>query len=123
MLSLVPDAPVRLTGSAGGIHAPDTFLRWSQQAPTRDLVRFDARDRDELELRTLLPHAREIAHPYVAYLGSEEKSFLVNARKASTDARTAGKRFDVVEVPGDHMAALEPALDAFLRRVEADAAR
>lgn len=94
---------------------------FGSDSATKGLVRFDVGDRDELELRVLLPHARQIAHPHVAYLGSEEKSFLANAQAAAADARAAGKRFDVVEVPGDHMGALEPALAAFLALVRADA--
>ncbi len=114
MLSLYPDLPVALTGSSGGIYSTETFRRWAR-GDDQDLIRFDPQDPDEVELRVLLPHAAELAHDHVAYFGSQERSIRANA--AAVAARARGARFEVVEVPGDHMSALTPALTAFLQRV------
>lgn len=119
LLSLFDDVGVRRTGSASGLYSTATFARW-QQGRDRNLVRFDVEDRDEVELRVLLPWADQLRVPHHAYVGSEERILQDNARAIERAARAAGRELTVEVVPGGHMEALEPALEAFLERARAD---
>jgi len=121
LLALDLDLPLAITASAGGIYATETFQRWAKGEKTRDLVRFDVDDIDELELRVMAVHAEELAHRHIAYLGEEERLFLANVELAKKNAARAGAPFEVVVVPGDHMSALGPALAAFLDVIRRDA--
>ena len=116
LLALHPEVPLRETASVNGIYVPETFVRWSKNA-NAELVRFDPADRDELELRTLVPNVRDMVRPHVAYIGTEDRWFIPNARRGEDEARRHGKRFEVVLVPGDHMSSLPTALDAFILRI------
>lgn len=117
MLSLYTDVPSVLTASCGAIYSTDTFKRWSRGAD-RNLVRFDVEDRDEAQLRVLLPHADQLVLPHVAYMGKQERITQRNARRVLERATAAGKDFEMVVVPGDHMSALQPALARFLARAQ-----
>jgi acetyl esterase/lipase/ketosteroid isomerase-like protein len=112
LLALRDDVPLAQTVSVGGIYSVGTFQRWSTMPSQRGLVRFDPTDADELELRVLAPHARGLAHPHVAYVGDDEPWFWPNVVEVARVADPA--RFSARVVPGDHMAALAPALAAAL---------
>jgi len=113
MLSLYPDLPLRRTGSCGGIYVPETFARWATSETNADLVRFDANDPDETELRVLGPNVAWMSTPHVAYVGREDPWFAGNAQKVLARAWPLGKPFEMVEVEGDHMNSLPAALAAF----------
>lgn len=123
LLSLYPELPLRATGSCGGIYMPETFTRWAQSEGNRELVRFDAADRDETELRVLGPNLEWMVHPHVAYVGEDDKWFIGNSSELAARAWTLGKPFEQVVVPGDHMASLPVALDAFAKLIEGDGSR
>lgn len=118
LLAMRDDLGVGLTGSCGGIYSVDTFKRWSRSKGNRDLVRFDATDPDELELRAPQPHAGTMAHDHVAFVGDTESYILDNARALAQAAEGASAEFELVVIPGDHMSTLEPALDAFYDRIQ-----
>lgn len=119
MLTLYPDLPVRLTASAGGIYSPATFSYWAEDEDSKDLIRFDIKDKEETELRVLLPHAAEMKHDHIAYMGTEETTTHKNALALQEGAK--GAKVEVVELKGDHFTALDPALAKFLARVRSDA--
>ncbi len=120
MLALFPGAPVRFTGSVGGIYVPETFQRWSRSEGNRALVRFDPFDPDEGQLRTLGPNVRDLVRPHHAYIGADDRWFHPNAEAVASEARRWDKPFSVEMVPGDHMSSLEPGLERFLVRIKAD---
>jgi dienelactone hydrolase len=120
MLSLYPDAAVRITGSCGGIYSTKTFAGWAKQDGPSGLVRFDPTDGEEVELRILGPHVDQIVHPHVAYFGAEEPAFRRNI-EAAVAAAASPEALRMVEVPGDHMSALPAALAQFLEVIAADA--
>jgi dienelactone hydrolase len=121
MLSLFPEAPLLRTASVGGIYTTDTFRRWAKRRGTQKLVRFDAADRDELELRVLSANLPDLVHPHTAYVGEEEPFVLKNAREAVAEAEAVGASFELKVVEGDHMSALEPALADFAEALRAEA--
>jgi dienelactone hydrolase len=120
LLALRPDAPVRLTGSVGGLYVPETFARWSRSEGNAALVRFDPFDPDEASLRTLAPNVRDVVHPHHAYLGDDDTVFHANGEVVRTEAARWRAPVTVERVPGDHMSCLTPALPRFLARIEAD---
>lgn len=120
MLALHPEAPLRLTGSVGGIYVPQTFVRWSRSEGNAGLVRFDPTDPDEGSLRTLGPNVRDLVHPHHAYIGDDDAWFHPNAQALSEQAERWDRPAWVHRVPGDHMSSLPPALAAFLELVRAD---
>ncbi|MEM6995476.1 MAG: alpha/beta fold hydrolase [Myxococcota bacterium] len=124
LLSLRPDAPVRLTGSVGGIYVPQTFVRWRAMKVNRALVRFDVEDPNELRLRSLLDNVTDMVHPHHAYIGDEDRWFHDNAAAVSAAAARADvTHFVVHSVSGDHMSSLAPGVAAFVALASEDAAR
>lgn len=121
LVSLRPDARVRLTGSVGGIYVPETFQRWSKMSANRALVRFDPFDPIEGRLRSLLPNVADIVHPHLAYIGEDDAWFHDNAAAVQTAADEAGVTlFSVHTVVGDHASSLPPGLAAFIERAQQD---
>jgi dienelactone hydrolase len=123
MLTLYPELPLRRTGSCGGIYVPETFARWAKSESNADLVRFDPTDPDEIQLRVLGPNVAWMTHPHVAYVGKDDPWFAVNAQSVLERAWAKGKPFEVIEVEGDHMESLLPALSAFLELARRDIPR
>ncbi|WP_052555362.1 alpha/beta hydrolase family protein [Enhygromyxa salina] len=120
MLSLYPTLPLRITGSCGGIYMPETFSRWAASKQNGELVRFDANDPEETELRVLGPNLAWMVHRHVAYVGDDDPWFVDNAAALERSAWALGKPFERVVVTGDHMQSLQPALAAFLALTQAD---
>jgi alpha/beta superfamily hydrolase len=120
MLSLYPTLPLRISGSCGGIYMPQTFARWAASPQNGELVRFDAEDPDETELRVLGPNLAWMVHRHIAYVGDADPWFVDNAAALERSAWALGKPFERVMVTGDHMASLQPALEAFLQVAQAD---
>lgn len=121
MLTLYPELPLRASASCGGIYVPQTFARWAASDENAELVRFDPQDPSEIQLRVLGPNLAWMIHRHVAYVGDEDPWFLANADAVERRAWELGKPFEKVVVPGDHMASLRPALDAFLQIIKRDA--
>ncbi len=114
MLSLYPGLPVQATASCGGIYVPETFARWATSEQNRELIRFDAQDPSEIQLRVLGPNLPWMVHRHLAYVGEDDPWFLDNAAQLAAEAWRLGKPFERVTVPGDHMGSLQPALEAFV---------
>lgn len=122
LVALHPEAPLRLSGSVGGLYVPETFQRWSRSKANASLVRFDPFDPVEGALRTLGPNVRDLAHPHHAYIGEEDRWFHPNAAAVEAEAQRWSAPLTVVMVPGDHMSCLAPALEQFLALAQADRA-
>ena len=122
LVALRPDAPVRLTGSVGGLYVPETFQRWSRSEGNAGLVRFDPADPDETSLRTLAGNVRDVVHPHLAYVGEEDTWFHPNAERVRDEAARWGAPVTVTMVPGDHMTCLPPGLERFLAAIRDDLA-
>lgn len=114
LLSVWPDVPLATTASVGGIYVPETFVRWTRMRGNRRLIRFDVRDREELELRVLGPHVHAMLRPHRAYIGTGDHWFIDNARAVQRRARRFAQPFEMVMVEGDHMGSLGPGLAAHL---------
>jgi dienelactone hydrolase len=113
LLSLVPDLPVAVTASVGGVYSRQTFQRWAKYEDTRSLVRFDPTNVDEVELRVLGENLADMQRPHRAYVGLEDAGILDNARALE---KVAGKApFTLTTVPGDHAKSLQPGIAAYLR--------
>lgn len=121
LVALHPEAPLRLSGSVGGLYVPETFQRWSRSKTNAALVRFDPFDPREGTLRTLGPNVRDLVHPHHAYIGEDDPWFHPNAVAIEAEAERWTAPLTVVMVPGDHMGCLTPALERFLALVQADA--
>ncbi len=123
LVSLRPDAPVRITGSVGGIYQPATFRRWADSEGNRALIRFDATIPTEGQLRTLGDNVSRMVHRHVAYIGDDDTWFHPNADAVASAAVAHGAPFPTHRVPGDHMSSLSPGLRAFLAVIEEDRTR
>lgn len=114
LLALVPDLPLVLTASVGGIYTPQTFGRWSRFADQKHLVRFDPALAEEAELRSLAANLIDMQRPHRAYVGAEDAAILDNARGAAAEARAIAAPFTLIEVAGDHERSLQPGVAAYL---------
>jgi dienelactone hydrolase len=121
LLALEQSSPFRLIASSNGIYAVGTFARWAADEPRR--VPFDLDSHDEKTVRVLVPNAHEIEQPLLLYVGKDDFWSRTHATMARDRAQAVGKRIEVVELPGDHMASMQAALDAFRSRIVKDAFR
>lgn len=115
LLALVPDLPLAVTASVGGIYTPQTFGRWARYEGQRQLVRFDPALADEAELRALAANLPDMRRPHRAYVGREDAAILDNARAAAAEARRIGAPFTLTEIAGDHEKSLRPGVAAYLK--------
>lgn len=117
LLSLVPDVPVAVTGSVGGVYSVRTFGKWASDPGTAPLVRFDPTNRDETELRVLGANLADMVRPHRAYVGVEDLGILDNARAVRGAATASAAPFTLTEIAGDHAKSLQPGIRAFLEDV------
>lgn len=122
LVSLRPDAPVRITGSVGGIYEPATFVRWARSEDNRALIRFDPSIPAEGQLRTLGANVTRMAHPHIAYIGEEDTWFHPNADAVAEAAARHDAPLQTHRIPGDHMSSLGEGLARFLAVIEEDGA-
>ena len=111
MMSLMPDAKVRMTGGAGGIYPQEVWMGWSTP--------FDPRDTLEGQLRLFTPHIDDLVHPHVAYVGADDglASFAPAVRAT---AEALKKPVTVIKLAGDHFSSLRPAILDFIGRIKAN---
>jgi dienelactone hydrolase len=119
LLAIDGDVPLRLVASVNGVFAPSTFIAWHKEDPRR--VPFDLSDPIELQVRALIPFAHQVKLPLVLYAGKSDATALTRAKTAYTRAIAAARPVELVELDGDHMSALAPALADFIQRIEKDA--
>lgn len=114
LLSLVPDIPVAVTASVGGVYSVRTFRRWASDPGTSPLVRFDATNEDEVELRVLGANLPDMVRPHRAFVGLEDSGILDNARAVVTEAARVKAPFSLTEIAGDHASSLKAGVRAYL---------
>jgi len=107
LLSLVPEVPVALTASIGGLYPEEAFLEWSDIAP------FDIHDRESRRLRVLHPHLRQMQRPHIAYVGRDDWIHRFSHRVAKALPPEAHK-LRVVSVEGDHFTSVPAGVNGFL---------
>lgn len=117
LLSLVPDIPVAVTASVGGVYSVRTFRRWASDPGTLPLVRFDANDVDEVELRVLGANLPDMVRPHRAFVGQGDSGILDNARAVVTEAAKVKAPFVLTEIAGDHASSLKPGVRAYLEEL------
>lgn len=114
LLSLRPDAALATTASIGGLYVPATFARWAASSTNAKLVRFDPRDRNEVELRVLGPNLRDMVRPHHAYVGRDDRPFVANAEEIGARAAEIGADLVIEFVDGDHETSRDAAIAAFV---------
>ncbi|HEX8704040.1 MAG TPA: alpha/beta fold hydrolase [Myxococcaceae bacterium] len=107
LLSLVPDVPLALTSSIGGLYPEEVFFNWSDIAP------FNIRDRESRRLRVLHPHLRQMQRPHIAYVGRDDMVHEFSHTLAKALPPEAHK-LRVISVEGDHFTSVPAGVNAFL---------
>lgn len=75
-----------------------------------ELAPFDTTNSKELEMRSPLAYYQSFKCPARLYWGDEEWSFKFSTQKLAEKATGAGQDVKAVEVPGDHLDMVEPAM-------------
>jgi dienelactone hydrolase len=105
LLSAMTSARFRAAASFSG--SPDQ-VRWATGQP--EVVPFDPEDRHEFEMRSPLAFPRSFKCPVRMYYGNEEFFFAFSTPKLARKATEAKLDVEAVQVSGDHMSAVEPAM-------------
>jgi dipeptidyl aminopeptidase/acylaminoacyl peptidase len=97
----------RFKGCASFSGSPDQvkFIQGQEH-----LARFDRSDFNELVMRSPLAFPKSFKCPARLYWGDEEFPFRMSTRRLAEKARAAGQDVQAIEVPGDHMSAVDPAM-------------
>ena len=74
------------------------------------LVRFDTSDMKELEMRSPLAFPKSFKCPVRLYWGDGEIFFRFSSRKLAKKASAAGLDVQAIELPGDHLTSVDPAM-------------
>jgi pimeloyl-ACP methyl ester carboxylesterase len=120
LLSLWDDVPVRLSGSAAGLHPPQIFRAWSVSEPT--WVPFDATNEIETRLRLLAGNMAYMQTGHIAYMGRDDV-LSQGIDPLRNEAEQSGANLKINLVDGDHLASLPPAVAAFEAEIQADLAK
>jgi dipeptidyl aminopeptidase/acylaminoacyl peptidase len=115
LMAVDGDVPFRRLATIGGVYGPTSFSSWDAR-----LVPFDARDPHEAQLRSLTPFLEQVRVPLTVYVGTADAPPLALSRAVASRMR-ANKRIELVEVPGDHLTSVAPALAQFAEHIAADA--
>jgi dienelactone hydrolase/DNA-directed RNA polymerase subunit RPC12/RpoP len=105
LLSAMTSPRFRAAASFSG--SPDQVVWARGQA---ELVPFDPEDRREFQMRSPLAYPRSFKCPVRLYYGNEEFFFSLSTPKLAQAATAANLDVQAVQVPGDHMTAVEPAM-------------
>ena len=109
LLTLVPEVPLVLTGSAGGIYSDGDLQGFGEMAP------FAVENPTERQFRTLIAHLPEMRRPHVAFVGQRD-SLARSAVISQRNAIATRAELTVEFIAGDHFTSLSPAVVAFARR-------
>jgi dienelactone hydrolase len=97
----------RFKAAASFAGSPDQ-VAWSRGQ--EELVPFDPADKREFAMRSPLAYYKSFKCPARLYYGSGELLFEFSTKKLAEKATAAGLNVQAVEVPGDHMTMVEPAM-------------
>ena len=115
LLAAMTDARFRAAASFSG--SPDQ-VAWSQGQ--EELIPFDRANRKEFDMRSPLAFPGSFKCPVRLFYGSGEFLFKFSTQKLAEKAGAVRLDVKAVEVPGDHMSSVEPAMQqavAFFRQV------
>ncbi len=113
LLSLYDEPAIWVTGSAGGLYAPETFEGWAEIVP------FDPGDETECRLRVLAGNQAEMKARHIAYVGEDDDGIAQDLPSFREETERTGAALTIVVIPGtDHYSSLEPALSAFAGDLE-----
>jgi dienelactone hydrolase len=83
-------------------------VAWARGQP--EVVPFDPADQREFQMRSPLAYPRSFKCPVRLYYGNEEFLFSLSTPKLAQAATAANLDVQAMQVPGDHMSAVEPAM-------------
>lgn len=105
MLSAMTSNRFRAAASFSG--SPDQVAWARGQA---ELVPFDPNDDREYEMRSPLAFPKSFKCPARLYYGDDEWAFAFSTSRLAEKSTAAGLDVQAVEVPGDHMTSVDPAM-------------
>jgi dipeptidyl aminopeptidase/acylaminoacyl peptidase len=97
----------RFRAAASFSGSPDQ-IRWSRFQP--ESIVFDRKDPREMYMRSPLAYPRSFKCPARLYYGTDEFLFENSSLKTAELAKEAGLDVEAISVPGDHISAVEPAM-------------
>ncbi len=116
MLSLIPDLPLKHTGSCGGLYLAETFQLWAEDG----IICFNPLDLKECQARILIGNVKWMQRPHYAYVGKDD--FVIKEAvpilRAETKQEGKEKLFQCQEIPGDHFDCLEEALSRYISKIQ-----
>jgi len=106
LVSLVPDLPVSLTGSAGGLYPEEMFIEyWADIAP------FNTLSRESRRVRVLHPNITQMKRDHIAFVAAEDMILPFSREVAGV---LPPKSFlKIREIEGDHITSLPEAFRRF----------
>lgn len=105
MLAALASTRFRAAASLSG--APNQ-LSWI--APQREIAPYDLNNHEELRMRSPILFAASFKCPTRLYWGNQESYFDKATRVTACLAKAAGLDVEAVQVEGDHMGMVEPAI-------------
>lgn len=97
----------RFRAAAAFSGSPDQ-VSWARGQ--EELVPFAPDDRREYQMRSPLAFPRSFRCPVRMYYGSRESFFAASTEKTAGLAKAAGLDVEAVQVPGDHLSMVDPAM-------------
>jgi dienelactone hydrolase len=97
----------RFKGCASFSGSPDQFVWIKEQ---EYMAPFDVNDMNEMAMRSPLAYPKSFKCPARLYWGDEELVFKFSTNRLAKKARAAGLDVQSIEIAGDHMTAVEPAM-------------
>ena len=108
MLSLLDEAPIRHSGSSGGLYPSAVFDHWS------DIVPFEVTP-EARKARLLISNIGMMKRRHFAYLGTEDVMHDAARQAKSEMAGLADPMLELKMVNGDHFSSFEGSLSEYLR--------
>jgi dienelactone hydrolase len=96
---------IRAAASLSGAPDHGAFIR-----PQPELAPYDMQNADEIRLRSPVAFAASFKCPVRLYWGNREPFFDDATRELSRLAKLHGRDVDAIQVEGDHMSMVEPAI-------------
>ncbi len=111
LLSLRDDAPIRHSGSSGGIYPENIASLF------RDIVPFDSNVPEEVRLRLLVGNIDQMQHRHFAYIGLADTVLSIGMNQAKKEAEY-DSLLTTETIPGDHFSSFRPALLKYLQLIQ-----
>src|SRR5262249_61544355 len=108
MLAAMTTNRFRAAASFSG--SPDQ-VKWSRG----QVIPFDPKDQREMQMRSPLAFARSFKCPTRMYYGDEEFQFGPSTKKTAQLAKAAGLDVEAISVEGDHISAVDEAMELCIK--------